>query len=174
MSEAAREKQRPAAPVGSGAFPAQGRGLLAKTRTTLEMIKFEHSVFALPFALTGALLAVRGWPTLRQLFWLIVAMVGARSAAMTFNRVADLEFDMPGSPVSAGLRAWAPFLPGDSRSSNTPAAVFELRLRNVTGSAQEGRVAFFGSWLDFENSHNPFLQNFLKQDELIPALDITL
>ena len=93
MSEAAREKQRPAAPVGSGAFPAQGRGLLAKTRTTLEMIKFEHSVFALPFALTGALLAVRGWPTLRQLFWLIVAMVGARSAAMTFNRIADLEFD---------------------------------------------------------------------------------
>ena len=67
--------------------------MLAKTRTTLEMIKFEHSVFALPFALTGALLAVRGWPTLRQLFWLIVAMVGARSAAMTFNRIADLEFD---------------------------------------------------------------------------------
>ena len=93
MSEAAREKQRPAAPGGGGAFPAQGRCLLAKTRTTLEMIKFEHSVFALPFALTGALLAVRGWPTLRQLFWLIVAMVGARSAAMTFNRIADLEFD---------------------------------------------------------------------------------
>ena len=67
--------------------------MLAKIRTTLEMIKFEHSVFALPFALTGALLAVRGWPTLRQLFWLIVAMVGARSAAMTFNRIADLEFD---------------------------------------------------------------------------------
>jgi 4-hydroxybenzoate polyprenyltransferase len=82
------------------AAPAQGRslapgreGVLAKIRTTLEMIKFEHSVFALPFALTGALLAVRGWPTLRQLFWLIVAMVGARSAAMTFNRIADLEFD---------------------------------------------------------------------------------
>jgi len=67
--------------------------VLAKIRTTLEMIKFEHSVFALPFALTGALLAVRGWPTLPQLFWLIVAMVGARSAAMTFNRIADLEFD---------------------------------------------------------------------------------
>ena len=69
------------------------KGVLAKVRTTLEMIKFEHSVFALPFALTGALLAVRGWPTLPQLFWLIVAMVGARSAAMTFNRIADLEFD---------------------------------------------------------------------------------
>ncbi len=57
------------------------------------MIKFEHSVFALPFALTGALLAVRGWPSLRQTLWLIVAMVGARSAAMTFNRIADREYD---------------------------------------------------------------------------------
>jgi 4-hydroxybenzoate polyprenyltransferase len=57
------------------------------------MIKFEHSIFALPFALTGALLAVRGWPTWRQFLWLIVAMVGARSAAMTFNRIADLRFD---------------------------------------------------------------------------------
>ncbi|PYV24624.1 MAG: 4-hydroxybenzoate octaprenyltransferase [Acidobacteria bacterium] len=62
-------------------------------RVTLEMIKFEHSIFALPFALSGALLAVRGWPSGRQLFWLIVAMVGARSAAMTFNRIADLKFD---------------------------------------------------------------------------------
>ena len=59
----------------------------------LEMIKFEHSVFALPFALTGAVLAVRGWPSWRQVAWLIVAMVGARSAAMTFNRIADLKFD---------------------------------------------------------------------------------
>jgi 4-hydroxybenzoate polyprenyltransferase len=71
--------------------PAQG--LLGKFRTTLEMIKFEHSVFALPFALTGAMLAARGWPAWRQVFWLIVAMVGARSAAMTFNRIADLKFD---------------------------------------------------------------------------------
>jgi 4-hydroxybenzoate polyprenyltransferase len=57
------------------------------------MIKFQHSVFALPFALTGALLARRGWPTWRQLGWLVVAMVGARSAALTFNRLADLKFD---------------------------------------------------------------------------------
>ena len=74
--------------MGSG-----GKGLLSKVRVTLEMIKFEHSIFALPFALSGALLAVRGWPSGRQLFWLIVAMVGARSAAMTFNRIADLKFD---------------------------------------------------------------------------------
>jgi 4-hydroxybenzoate polyprenyltransferase len=67
--------------------------LVAKLRTTLGMIKFEHSVFALPFALVGAMLAVRGWPTWRQVFWLIVAMVSARSAAMTFNRIADRKFD---------------------------------------------------------------------------------
>jgi len=61
------------------------------------MIKFEHSVFALPFALTGALLAARatthGWPTPQQILWIAVAMVAARSAAMTINRIADLRFD---------------------------------------------------------------------------------
>ena len=69
----------------------------SRLRTVLEMIKFEHSVFALPFALTGALLAARftthGWPTWRQLLWIVVAMVGARSAAMTINRIADLRYD---------------------------------------------------------------------------------
>src|SRR5215813_12516465 len=67
-----------------------------RIRTVLEMIKFEHSVFALPFALTGALLAARfshGWPTLRQILWIIVAMVSARSAAMTINRIVDVRFD---------------------------------------------------------------------------------
>ena len=73
-----------------------------RIRTILEMIKFEHSVFALPFALTGALLAARyapipgaapGWPSWRQIVWIIVAMVGARSAAMTMNRIIDLRYD---------------------------------------------------------------------------------
>ena len=76
-----------------------------KLRTTLEMIKFEHSVFALPFALTGALLAARyagpGWPQWRQIAWIVVAMVGARSAAMTMNRIADLEYDRR-NPRTAG------------------------------------------------------------------------
>src|SRR5215468_11250149 len=69
----------------------------SRIRTVLEMIKFEHSVFALPFALTGALLAARatrnGWPTLRQVLWIVVAMVAARSAAMTLNRIVDLRYD---------------------------------------------------------------------------------
>ena len=68
-----------------------------RLRTVLEMIKFEHSVFALPFALTGALLAARAtrhaWPSWRQLLWIVVAMVAARSAAMTMNRIADLRYD---------------------------------------------------------------------------------
>lgn len=71
-----------------------------RVRTVLEMIKFEHSVFALPFALTGALLAARathqpphGWPSVQQVFWIVVAMVAARSAAMTVNRIVDLRYD---------------------------------------------------------------------------------
>ena len=85
-------QSEPMPPTFPGGIPAP-RGLVAKVRSTLEMIKFEHSIFALPFALTGAMLAVRGWPTWRQVLWLIVAMVGARSAAMTFNRIADLKLD---------------------------------------------------------------------------------
>lgn len=61
--------------------------------TTLEMIKWEHSVFALPFALTGAMLAAGGLPSWRILFWIVVCMVSARSAAMAFNRWADAEID---------------------------------------------------------------------------------
>ena len=62
-------------------------------RVTLEMIKWEHSIFALPFALCGAMLAAGGLPTLRQLLWIIIAMISARSAAMAFNRVADAAID---------------------------------------------------------------------------------
>jgi 4-hydroxybenzoate polyprenyltransferase len=85
-------------------------------RTTLEMIKIEHTLFALPFALLGAVLAARGWPSLRQLLWITVAMVGARSAAMAFNRIADRKYDAAnprtsGRALPAGLLslkfAWA-------------------------------------------------------------------
>jgi 4-hydroxybenzoate polyprenyltransferase len=86
---------------------------LKRLRLTLEMIRFEHSVFALPFALTGALLAFResgafvasGWWTI---LWIVVAMVGARSAAMAFNRLVDAEIDgrnprTKGRHIPAGL-----------------------------------------------------------------------
>lgn len=67
--------------------------LVRSTRTTLEMIKWEHSIFALPFALTGAVLAAGGWPSLRVLCWIVVCMVAARSAAMAFNRLVDADID---------------------------------------------------------------------------------
>src|SRR6201996_5679996 len=69
-----------------------------RLRLSLEMIKFEHSVFALPFALTGALLAWRDAATGisdfgRRLLWIVLAMVSARSAAMAFNRILDAQID---------------------------------------------------------------------------------
>ena len=64
-----------------------------KIAVLLEMIKFKYSVFALPFALTGAFLAAGGMPSLSVFFWVVVAMVGARTCAMGFNRIADRRFD---------------------------------------------------------------------------------
>jgi 4-hydroxybenzoate polyprenyltransferase len=71
------------------------------------MIKFEHTLFALPFAFIGALLARKGLPTPWQVTWIVVAMVGARSAAMTFNRIADVRYDRlnprtSGRPLAKG------------------------------------------------------------------------
>ncbi len=64
-----------------------------KLNTTLEMIKFEHTLLALPFAFLGAILAAEGLPSLWQIVWITLAMVGARSAAMTFNRIVDRKID---------------------------------------------------------------------------------
>ncbi len=66
---------------------------LRNVRVTLEMIKIEHTLFALPFAFLGAVLAADGLPTLKQLLWITLAMVAARSTAMAFNRIADREYD---------------------------------------------------------------------------------
>jgi 4-hydroxybenzoate polyprenyltransferase len=68
-------------------------GIISKIGIFLEMIKFAHTIFALPFAFTGALLAAGGFPTLRQTVWIILAMVGARTAAMAMNRLIDAEID---------------------------------------------------------------------------------
>jgi 4-hydroxybenzoate polyprenyltransferase len=67
--------------------------LARRTGIALEMIKWEHSIFALPFALTAAVLAAGGWPRLPVLLWIVVCMVTARTAAMAFNRLADAEID---------------------------------------------------------------------------------
>lgn len=67
--------------------------MLNKVFTILEMIKFQHTIFALPFAIMSAFCAARGLPPTEKIVWILVAMVGARSAAMAFNRVVDAEFD---------------------------------------------------------------------------------
>ena len=87
-----------------------------KLTTTLAMIKFEHTLFALPFAFLGAILAANGLPTWHQMLWITVAMIGARSAAMTFNRIVDRDIDaqnprtagreIPSGKLSVGF-AWA-------------------------------------------------------------------
>lgn len=90
-----------------------------KLKTTLEMIKFEHTLFALPFAFLGAVLAADGLPTWQQILWITVAMFGARSAAMTFNRIIDRDIDarnprtanreLPSGKLSVSF-AWAFFI----------------------------------------------------------------
>jgi 4-hydroxybenzoate polyprenyltransferase len=75
--------------------------VLQKITIFMEMIKFSHTVFALPFALSGALLAARGLPSGRQLLFIILAMVGARTAAMALNRLIDAEIDAK-NPRTAG------------------------------------------------------------------------
>jgi 4-hydroxybenzoate polyprenyltransferase len=67
--------------------------MLATLRTYLEMVRFAHTVFALPFAFMGAILAAGGMPPGRTLWWVLVAMVGARSGAMAMNRIADRHLD---------------------------------------------------------------------------------
>ena len=67
--------------------------LFRQLKIVLEMVKIEHTIFALPFAFMSALLALRGWPDMKQIAWILLAMVGARSAAMAFNRLVDLPFD---------------------------------------------------------------------------------
>ena len=88
-------------------------GIVSNIRTTLEMIKIEHTLFALPFAFLGAVLAARGRPGGWQIVWITVAMVGARSTAMAFNRIADRDYDtrnrrtkmraLPSGNLSAGF-----------------------------------------------------------------------
>jgi 4-hydroxybenzoate polyprenyltransferase len=90
-----------------------------KLKITLAMIKFEHTLFALPFAFLGAILAADGLPTAWQILWITAAMFGARSAAMTFNRIIDRRFDaenprtanreLPSGKLSVSF-AWAFFM----------------------------------------------------------------
>jgi 4-hydroxybenzoate polyprenyltransferase len=111
--------------------------LLKSLRDTLEMIKWEHSVFALPFALCGAMLAAGGLPSAHQLTWIVVAMVAARSAAMSFNRLADAEID------SANPRTRTRALPaGVLTSAFVRLFVVSTSLVFVLAAWQLNRLAF--------------------------------
>ena len=111
-----------------------------KLTTTLQMIKFEHTLFALPFAFLGAVLAADGLPSWWQILWITVAMFGARSAAMTFNRIVDRRIDaenprtanreLPSGKLSVSF-AWTFFIASVS--------LFEI-------------AAFSLNWLTFELS----------------------
>lgn len=86
----------------------EGTGALHKIVVFMEMIKFSHTIFALPFALSGALLAAKGLPSAQQLFWIVLAMAGARTTAMGLNRLIDAEIDArnprtAGRAIPAGL-----------------------------------------------------------------------
>lgn len=67
--------------------------MFRQVAVTLEMIKIQHTIFALPFALLAAVVAARGVPSMHTIFWIVVAMVGARSSAMAFNRLVDAKID---------------------------------------------------------------------------------
>ena len=116
------------AAAGTVALTAQvprARGLRAAT-AVLSMIKFQHTLFALPFAFTGAILAAGGLPMARQIVWILGAMVGARSAAMVFNRIADLGFDRR-----------------NPRTAMRPLVTGELSLPFAWGTLGAGILLFF-------------------------------
>jgi len=112
-------------------------GIAHNLRVTLEMIKWEHSVFALPFALCGAMLAASGLPTIHQLAWIIVAMVAARSAAMAFNRLADASID------AANPRTRTRALPAGTLTSGFVATFVAVACAVfVLAASQLNRLAF--------------------------------
>jgi 4-hydroxybenzoate polyprenyltransferase len=112
--------------------------LLTNIRTTLEMIKWEHSIFALPFALCAAMLAAGGMPTAARLGWIVLCMVSARSAAMAFNRIADARIDAA-NPRTA-MRA----IPAGTLSQKFVAVfVVVACVLFVLGAAQLNRVTLY-------------------------------
>lgn len=123
---------------------------------TLEMIKWEHSIFALPFAFTGAMLAANGWPPANKLVWIVVCMVAARSAAMAFNRLVDARLDaanprtamraLPAGTLSAGfvgafvVLASAAFLAGAAMLNRMTLILAPLALALVLAYSYMKRV----------------------------------
>jgi len=112
--------------------------LFSNIKITLEMIKWEHSIFALPFALCGAMLAAGGWPRWGQLAWIVVCMISARSAAMAFNRLADARID------AANPRTATRAIPAGTLSPKFVATFVLLSCAVfVASAAQLNRLSFY-------------------------------
>lgn len=110
--------------------------MLHRVHVFLDAIKFEHTIFALPFAYLGMVLAARGWPTWHQFIWITMAMVAARTLAMSVNRVADLYYDAR-NPRTANR----PLVRGEL----TPAQVWAIALLSLA-------LFFLAAW-----QLNPFV-----------------
>src|SRR4030066_1492586 len=103
---------------------------LRRVRAFLDLIKFEHTVFALPFAYLGMLLAARGWPTWSQFFWITVAMAAARTLAMGTNRLADRWIDAR-----------------NPRTANRPLVKGSISLRTAgIGTISAGGILAVAAW----------------------------
>jgi len=112
--------------------------LFHNIKTTLEMIKWEHSIFALPFALCGAMLAAGGMPPAAKLGWIILCMVSARSAAMAFNRIADAQID------AANPRTAARAIPAGALSQRFAAVFVTISCGLfVLGASQLNRATLY-------------------------------
>ncbi len=112
--------------------------LFTNLKTTLEMIKWEHSIFALPFALCGAMLAAGGMPAAAKLGWIVLCMVSARSAAMAFNRIADARID------AANPRTAARAIPAGTLSLRFAAIFVAIAcVLFVLGAAELNRTTLF-------------------------------
>ena len=125
--------------------------MIETVRTYLSFVRFSHSVFALPFALTGALLASRQHPvTLRHVFWIVVCMVTARSAAMGFNRLVDARFDAAtaGRLLAAFTRLFGGGLEApEARLSELPLLSIEERDHLLAWSGAGKRLVTSGALL---------------------------
>ncbi|MBN1487434.1 MAG: UbiA family prenyltransferase, partial [Anaerolineae bacterium] len=106
------------------------KSVLQKARDFLELIKFEHTIFALPFAYLGMVLAAGGWPTWSQFFWITIAMASARTLAMGTNRLADRVIDA-----------------ANPRTANRPLVSGKIALTTVwRGTAIAGGILILAAW----------------------------
>jgi 4-hydroxybenzoate polyprenyltransferase len=129
--------------------------MLKKLFITLEMIKFEHTLFALPFSLLSLVLASQGWPDRMKLLWILLSMAGARSAAMAFNRIADRQID------AANPRTRSRALPAGLLSLNFASGfTFVCSLLFVLAAYQLNPLCF---WLSFPVLTILFLYSYTKR-----------